>query len=288
MQLIQGFSEQWIGGLCAAIDMPEEATRAILQQLPNVQSPAVIALAGGLTEPETAQDACGELTQRFGAEDEDGFGILAVMLAACCLLPDKLAAHGLGSDVFLATARCFSRFVEECTAIRKHPGFDRAAWTWRQTSGLLVRLGELEVERVMHYPYAAFGALEPDRPALAIHIPRGARLSVPAVADSAARARALWPGLPFFCNSWILAPALDAFLPEDSRLRAFRSCFLPGPASPQDTSYMRWLFPGCSEQTPQEWPETTRLQRAVKAHVQNGGTVGSALGQLREDVLRPS
>ncbi len=279
MHLTQGFTPHWISWICTAIELPEPVTEAVLGLLPRLDRPDIIALAGGLTEPDTAKEACTALRIKL-CPDPDGYKILTVQLATLSLLPARLEKMGLGMDVFLATARVFTRFVDEHMASFGRYGFDRSWWTWRQTAGLVVRLGALEFERIDRYDGPEFAGLHKDQPVIGLHIPGGAKLSDGSIAASLSRARALWPGRPVVCFSWLLAPALEDLLPEGG-IRSLRRIFTPGPAAPDNDDFVQWIF--CDPSlAPQQWPEDTRLRRAVKAYVLSGGQIGAGWGIARE------
>lgn len=279
MHLTQGFTPHWISWICTAIELPEPVTEAVLGLLPRLDRPDIIALAGGLTEPDTAKEACTALRIKL-CPDPDGYKILTVQLATLSLLPARLEKMGLGMDVFLATARVFTRFVDEHMASFGRYGFDRSWWTWRQTAGLVVRLGALEFERIDRYDGPEFAGLHKDQPVIGLHIPGGAKLSDGSIAVSLSRARALWPGRPVVCFSWLLAPALEDLLPEGG-IRSLRRIFTPGPADPDNDDFVQWIF--CDPSlAPQQWPEDTRLRRAVKAYVLSGGQIGAGWGIARE------
>ena len=156
-------------------------------------------------------------------------------------------------------------------------GFDRDWWTWRILCGRLVRLGALEYEQA-EYQGPAFAGMVPGQPCLHLHIPSDADLSDQARRQSYARAWARWE-LPIVCESWLLAPALDKLLPADSRLRRFRAEFVPGPAEEDAEDVYQWLFQG--EKRLDRLPQTTSLQRAAKAWLEEGKKIGIGWGRLR-------
>lgn len=55
--------------------------------------------------------------------------------------------EGIGEDVFLATMKCFPRFIKEHLVSYGSYVFDREWWVARQISMQLLRIGELEYER---------------------------------------------------------------------------------------------------------------------------------------------
>lgn len=100
-----------------------------------------------LTEPETAAAAWKTVSAQLPAWREDnGMAQLAVMLAAVCQTEKRYRRENIPAEVFLSTMDCFRRFLEETHARTGQWAFDRGSWTWRQTGGLLFRLGTLEFE----------------------------------------------------------------------------------------------------------------------------------------------
>lgn len=276
MKLVQGFTPAWLETICAGIHMPSEAADRVLKTLPAVNQPAVIVLAGGLAQPDTALMAQQALRRQLDP-DPDGWKMLTVMLCAACLAQQPMEQQGMGMDVYLATMGMFSRFVKEHSRQFGRCGFDRDWWTWRILCGRLVRLGALEYEQA-EYQGPAFAGMVPGQPCLHLHIPSDADLSDQARRQSYARAWARWE-LPIVCESWLLAPALDKLLPADSRLRRFRAEFVPGPAEEDAEDVYQWLFQG--EKRLDRLPQTTSLQRAAKAWLEEGKKIGIGWGRLR-------
>ena len=126
---------------------------------------------GQLAEPETA--AWKAITAQLPVWQEDnGMSQLAVMLAAACRTEERYRREGIPEDVFLPTMDCFRRFLEETHARTSQWAFDRGFWTWRQTAGLLFRLGTLEFEYRRMRPEG----IEAEAPVLSVHIPSDAVL----------------------------------------------------------------------------------------------------------------
>ena len=128
---------------------------------------------GQLAEPETAAAAWKAITAQLPVWQEDnGMSQLAVMLAAACRTEERYRREGIPEDVFLPTMDCFRRFLEETHARTGQWAFDRGFWTWRQTAGLLFRLGTLEFEYRRMRPEG----IEAEAPVLSVHIPSDAVL----------------------------------------------------------------------------------------------------------------
>ena len=247
----------------------------------------------------STQDAAGAAWQSAmlhlpAWEADGGMAQLAVVLAAACKTRRAYRQAGISDGIFLDTMGCLPRFLRETKVLTGRWAFDRGFWTWRQTSGVLFRLGELEYE----YAPAERGPcprIQPGDPALHVHIPSDAVLTRERLDASYAQAWRFFgaKGAPFcengppkamVCSSWLLAPALDGLLPENSGIRRFAGDYERIRIQENDTSFYRWLFRRLDSVSPEELPEDTSLQRAVKAHLIAGGKIGAAWGVLKEGV----
>jgi len=243
---------------------------------------------GQLAEPETAAAAWQAITAQIPDWREDnGMAQLAVMLAAVCHTEERYRQRGIPEEVFLPTMDCFRRFLEETKARIGQWSFDRGFWTWRQTGGLLFRLGTLEFE----YRKAGTGprpeGLAAESPVLSVHIPSDAILKREELDRSYGMAHRFFSremlfsfGVPkaIVCGSWLLAPALDGLLPENSGIRCFAGDYRIYSVDEEDQEFYEWLFGGYKPLG--ELPEHTSLQRAVKARLTAGGRLGMARGVL--------
>lgn len=250
-----------------------------------------------LTAP-ASQDAAGavwaETSARLPAwEADDGMAQLAAVLAAACETRKIYQRSGISDAVFLATMGCLPRFLEETKTITGRWAFDRGFWTWRQTAGLLFRLGELEYEYAPSEK-ADFLRVGPGTPTLHVHIPSDAALTREKLDASYAEAWRFFsaegsafcengPPKAMVCDSWLLAPALDELLPESSGIRRFAGDYERVRIEEDDDSFYRWLFRKAGPVPLSELAEDSSLQRAVKARLTAGGRIGMAWGVLREE-----
>lgn len=269
--------------MAARLQLPEAvlaplavAATALPEELPIAQ----------LAEPETAAAAWQAAAARLPAWQEDnGMAQLAVMLAAACRTEEQYCREGIPEDVFLATMDCFRRFLEETHARTGQWAFDRGFWTWRQTGGLLFRLGTLEFEYQRIRPGPRPEGLEAEAPVLSVHIPSDAVLGREELDSSYSMASRFFSQVCSFgrpkavvCGSWLLAPALEGMLPEGSGIRRFAGDYCRYDVDEKDQEFYEWLFGGYKPL--KELPERTSLQRAVKAHLAAGGRLGMARGVL--------
>lgn len=206
---MQQEQRDWVRLVCARTGMPAAAQQKLETAARTAFSPKVWQAAEGLTDPDRAQQSW-ECLKSLLAPDPDGWKMLFVQLSRTRETAQRLARSGFTEEEIWSTLEAFSRFVRE----REATGFldfDRDFWTWRQTSGRVVRLGCLEYE--------------PLDDCVMLHIPSDAQLTEEEVDASLTRAKKRWGTRAFYCDSWLLAPALDELLPTQSRIRSFRAAF---------------------------------------------------------------
>ncbi len=257
--------------LCEQLDMPQSIVLRLRQRTEAVQQHREFLLA--LSDPNRAEAAYTALAEALG---EDDMGMLACQLEAAAQTWERLFKLGVSQRVLADTYKCFPRFLAETKYMTGKEKFDRAWWTWRQTGGLLFRIGQLEYEML------------PDRGEISIHIPSDAVFTPEQVDASLTEARAFiaeffpeYREAPYVCHSWLLSPELKKLLPEDSNIAAFQHRFAISQVEPDSREFMGWLF-RCPEDTPVELlPEDTSLQKKAKQLLLSGGNIGEAGGKLK-------
>ena len=215
---------------------------------------------------------------------------LAAVLAAALRTRALYRAMHIPDSIYLATMGCLPRFLRETKQITGEWDFDRGFWTWRQTGGLLYRLGTLEFEYKSLGNSPAPPGLSPEDGILSVHIPSDASLSREELDRSYAWAAEFFASVGTFCclsgppkavlcGSWLLSPVLDGLLPQSSGIRRFAGDYERYYVREEDTSFYRWLFGAV--RPVEELPEDTGLRRAVKRCLLAGGLVGMACGELK-------
>ncbi len=220
--------------------------------------------------------------------DPRGLHILAVYLAAAVHTKDSYGRLGIGDDILDDTLACFGRFVAETLKKDHVLKYDRGFWTWRQTSLRLFRLGVLEFEYVVLSSEEASKlgvGSEVEIPVLSVHIPSDAKMSPREIADSYRQAEKFfhsqkelcYAGAPvcFYCESWLLAPALKKLLPDGSSILNFQSEYEIRHVMEDDEEFYFWLFDDVKKPP---FPANTRLQRKAAAYMEQGGKIGAAAG----------
>lgn len=229
-----------------------------------------------LTMPETAQEAYLSLKAALG-EDPDGLAMLCCQLEASRRVYARYQEKGIPERIFADTMRCFPRFIDECEKKDGRLLFDRGWWSYRQTSMSLFRIGALEYEFRTHE----------GEQVIALHIPSGADLSERSVDDSLEQAGRFFQTYyrdyeyrHYIGISWLLSPVLKPLLSETSHIRSLQQRFEIIREYPENMEFIEMLFQVPKDTPYTDLPETTSLQRGVKALLLKGGTVGSAYGTL--------
>ncbi len=277
----------WMAHTLALPAPVREALEALCPRLPwHDLAPHIRALCDARKAPDAQKTLAGILAS---GEDNSGFAQLAAHLAAAGLTRQRYREAGVDDIIFWETMRCFPRFLSETHASTGRWAFDRAFWTWRQTSCCLFRLGTLEFE-YRTADETQIPGVQAGSAVLSVHIPSDARFTEEALAASYAQMRRFFSregsafctqGTPaaVVCSTWLLAPALLPLLPEGSGIRRFASSYILYAVDEDDPGFYHWLFGGSSPVD--ELPGRTSFQRAVKAYLAQGGKVGSACGVLR-------
>lgn len=247
--------------LCECIALPPGVTARVLE-LPPVDDALLLPLR------TPGQWVAGRTGLRAAlGDDPDGFGTLAAHLQCALKTHEIYCQRGIPHRIFTETMKCFTRFVTEHLVSYGRYGFDRDFWTVRQLSAVLFRIGELEYE------------LAEDT--IHLHIPSDAVLERPRLRASWEASRAMLGDGEMVCHSWLLSPDLPGLLGDSSRIVDFQRNFAIHSPEPGD-SFRQWVFK--DPNLPNEaLPETTTLQRRLKAFVLAGNVFRDARGRLHDD-----
>lgn len=259
----------------------EEAERELAADT-RTDPAAVRAACEMLFDAETGEEGFKALQAALG-EDADGMKTLACLARCAAAAHGAYVQRGIADDIYAATMGFLSRFTAENLQKYGRPRLLNGWWFWRQLSLQEFRLGALEYEMTHD---------ERGQRCLSLHIPSDARLTQAELASSLQRARAFFAEFypPYaeaemFCSSWLLSPALPTLLPQSSRILYFQSNFEVLRHDPNADAALEWIFPD-KNMPLADLPETTSLQKKVKALYLAGGSVGWTLGKLKADAFR--
>lgn len=267
--------EMTIQELCDRIGLQKEISRGVLAFADSFDFGIINEYLCDFRNYDKMGDARIKIQNILG-DDEKNIKILTCMLKGAVDAYAFYQSKGISDEIFVATMKCFTRFIDECHKMTGTYAFDREWWTTRQVGCHLFRIGELEYE--MKY---ADG-----KPVIEIHIPSDADFSKEACDNSInlsysffAEYFPVYQDCEYRCHSWLLAPELKNMLSCKSNIINFQNRFKIIEKGEPDTEFIEWLY-NTRTVDYMSLPETTSLQRNMKRYLLDGGTIGNALGIL--------
>ena len=210
-----------IAKLCGEINLQTEIKNRVIPFAESFDFTTVDKPLKDFSAYEKMGEARTALKEILG-EDQDNIKMLTCMLKASVTAYGTYKAKGISDEIYYATMKCYSRFIEETYKRTGRYYFDRDWWTTRQAGCHLFRIGELEYERI-----------EKDgQTIIEIHIPSDADFSPSAVDESLECAkkffREYYPEAEdseYRCDSWLLDSQLKGMLKEGSNIIHFQNRF---------------------------------------------------------------
>lgn len=260
------------------LELPEEVIKHLnnYEESREFQLPEELELR--LLSRSEWDGAVNELRTLLG-EDSHGFHMLWEMLDIVCRYSyEQYRKKGISDEIFIDTMKFITRFLKWD---KKHSGeykFTQAVWFPRQISAIEFRVGALEYEF--------------EEEDIAVHIPSDALFTKESVLSSLkdffAFLDTYYPekkGAKFTCDTWMLAPAMEELLNENSNILAFKHLFELDEIKPDADWFMSFIFPG-HEGDIETLPENTGLQKRAKAYMLSGKQIGVAKGHIKEEILK--
>lgn len=154
----------------------------------------------------------------------------------------------------------------------------------RIIDGRIVRLGclEFEVKAVSEtIDCEEIYLLKERSMILNIHVPQQEHLELSKCEAALEKAVSYFHSIPpiFYCDSWLMAPVLQELLPLNSRILQFQKLFTIIQTNGDNRLMEERIFDDILDD-PNAYEETTSLQRNAKAHLLNGGKLGTGIGIL--------
>ena len=253
----------------------------MIRKLETVKRETDLAQAEPLLEQlmdiKTAAAAYSRLQELLG-EDPGSIKMLLCQMKCAARIHESYRKKGIPDEIYVDTMKCFPRFIGECGRRNGEQFFDRGWWTYRQIGMRLFRIGALEYE---------LQGNEQEKK-IDIHIPSDADFSASSVEVSLGRAKQFFADFypdygeaVYTCDSWLLSPALETLLPENSHILSFQRRFVLTGIRQEQEDCLEWLFSVPDGTDYEKLPENTLLQRNTKRLLLEGGAVGCARGILR-------
>jgi len=265
--------------LCEKIGLQDYMTKGVCDFVATYDLSEVEEIVQGLTQAENAAATYEKLTTTF-EEDEAKIKELSCFLLAACRTYENYREKGIAENIFFDTMKCFPRYTEETKVRFEKYEFDRGFWTYRQSSMVLFRLGQLEFEMRKN---------EEGENVVAVHIPSDAILtdanvdeSLKMAEDFFAKYYPAYADVEYTCYSWLLAPKLKELLGEDSNIVRFQNRFHIHTEDREPLSVLEWVFKVKPDTDFASLPEESSLQRKAKALLLQGDNVGIGIGTLKK------
>lgn len=241
-----------------------------------------------LTAPDTAFPAWKHLEAQFSGRDPDGMQILALYLAAACRTREKYRMMCIPDEIFRDTMGCFSRFLREAKAVPAgsyltvpfgHGGTSRAAcsgWVrWNLNTEQPARMSPSHP--VLARAPLCCRCISPLTPGFqTTRCP--ARTDRPMNFLLCTARHCVKAALPraVLCGTWLLSPRCVRCCPRTPAFPVLAGIINIYAAYTDSESFYLWLFGG--KKPLALLPRQTSLQRAVAAHLEQGGYIGSGYG----------
>jgi len=258
--------------LCNDILLPMEVISEVSRTIETLDISPITSQIEELLTIETAGAAYNSIKEHLG-DDQKGIKMLTVQLIAATQTRELYAKKGIDDGIFVGTMKCYTRFINEHMVSFGHYGFDRCWWAYRQLAQSIYRLGVLEFEMLDGK--------------LSVHIPSDAIMTRQGLDESYAWAKRFFSEHfsdykyeGFYCNTWLLAPALREMLPAGSKIRNFQDDYEIESVVSENADCMHWVFKKAYPDI-DSLPEDTFLQRAIKNHLKAGKNVGVAVGWVK-------
>ena len=206
---------------------------------------------------------------------EDKEQNLLMYLFFCEELSESYAARGIDENVFYDTVSDVLIWAKVHYGINGALGLTETNWLARHFAMKLYRLGRLQF-------CMAEGELE-------IHIAEGDSLTPEKCENSISLAKAFFkkhfPDFKydkFTCHSWLLDETLLRFVGEDSNIAKFRSMFEIRSSEEADDA-LKYIFRrDATRENLSSFTPKSSLAKKIFDHVQNGGKLYCALGEIRK------
>lgn len=258
------------------INLQEEVVSLVLEIDKNLELSKYMDEIKQLQNIDTAASAREILKEKL-APDEKNLKMLTIMLHALRYTKENYEKHNISTEIFIETAKAFTRFIKETHELSDSWIYNRDWWSYRQIAMSIFRIGELEYEMkdVDGKKY------------ISLHIPSDAKMAPSLVIDSLKESltffKKYYPdyyGVKYFCKTWLLSSDLKNILPKESNLINFINLFVITKEVYNSKSFMTWIYKKAANNDVDDLPEATTLQRNLKKYLKDGNSVSEASGYI--------
>lgn len=214
---------------------------------------------------------------------------MLVLIAGLTVAKERFLAAGHNEGLFLETMRDLKNKLLECKRVYGVWGAFTSEWLRNYYFCQRFALGRLQYE-VIEFPEEEYkGQIFQGERALCCHIPSSGPLKKEDVLASLKRAYAFYPDavkegvLTVVCNSWLLYPKHYPLFKAGSNLQAFHALFDVVREWESNGDFWRIFGYFYEDGKVEDAEENSSLQRAFKAYLLAGNSMGGARGILRFD-----
>lgn len=212
--------------------------------------------------------------------------VLVLYLRFAAELYDEFVKRGIPDQIYFDTFRDFTIWYQCCVKKNKECGLIEEWWLSLPLDLKIFRLGRLQFEtgELPEDVKAGKELWKKGSKVLHVHIPEGEPLTE-ALCDESFAAADEFFGKEyeiFDCDSWMLSPALEKVLSEESNILKFQRRFQICSVSYKFRQAEERIF-GEIRGDKENYPEHTSLQRKAKEYVLGGGRFGIGYGICRRE-----
>jgi len=220
------------------------------------------------------------LFKTYAAKDTNGLSVLRLYLDWIVDSKAQYDTLGIPEIYFWDSMKDIAIWCDDYLTKYGVPGFKEWEWVGRSLRLEVIRIGRLQFEPIFlkHTLELEGKKYYSGTPLLDVHIPAGEPLSVDAAIEAMHQAPIFFKtyfGRTFsllHCHSWLLSPDLKTLLPENSRIIQFQNLFTIYKTDNEERQAEERVF-GFLSNDPNDYPESTSLQKAIKQHILDGKTV---------------
>ena len=225
------------------------------------------------------------LFKEFAQQNLNGLGVLRLYLEWITDTKERYDTLGIPETCFWDSMKDIPIWCEDYMTKHGEPGFKEWEWVGRSLRLELIRLGRLQFEPIrLSQDVTLDGTIYPaGTSTLDVHIPAGEPLSVEDALSSLYQASTFYKThfdqkfALFHCHSWLISPDLKELLSEHSRIIQFQNLFTVYKTDNEERQAEERVF-GFLSDDPNDYPETTSLQKAVKQYMLDGKVVQMGAG----------
>ena len=223
--------------------------------------------------------------KEFAKSDRDGLTVLRLYLHWAAETKRLYDEIGIPEACFWDNMKDIAIWCEDYLEHYGAPGLEKWEWVGRSLRLELFRIGRLQFEPTLlrQIVKCADKTYYYGTPMLDVHIPAGEPLRTEDVLAAMEQTPAFFRTYfgnnyrLFHCCSWLLSPDLKKLLPEHSRIVQFQNLFTVYKTDSGKRQAEERIF-GFLSENPQNYPETTSLQKSAKEHLLSGKHIAMGAG----------